>query len=469
LSALCRADSKRRTRVSFWEGDKLARRDELEAALLNPSEDLSFEYKAWLDLGSSHGKATLAKAVIAMANADGGYVVIGFSEDGAVLQSVPQPDDIREITQDIVNGAIQRYVSPALHVRMEVIQHPITGVRHPVVVVPSTAMTPVMAVRDCDGVLQQARVYVRKPGPRSEEPKTVDEWRVLLDRCVQRSRASMLDAIRTIVEGRIDEVSTAPNIKALLATFAADCKARHEALLDKSGLPADAVARTPLGRYEMCFAFQGAQPASSLTNLRRRIDEAHRVKLTGWPTFLVMTRQEMAPYASDGGVEAWMGQPGIDRYLGEDAAHSNYWRILPTGMLYTATGYDEDGAPGRADPGTAFDLILPVWRVGDALLYARRLAATFEGVESIVTWVRWSGLSGRSLRVMSGNRMQMSYDRLSRTPEVESSMTIMTQQIDDNLPEVLQALLAPVYELFEFYELPRQIVDQELERLMRRG
>lgn len=38
-----------------------------------------------------------------------------------------------------------------------------------------------------------------------------------------------------------------------------------------------------------------------------------------------------------------------------------------------------------------------------------------------------------------------------------------------NLPEVLHALVAPVYETFSFYELPRQFVEQELERLVRRG
>lgn len=451
------------------KGIELTRRDELEAALLDPTEDLSFEYKAWLDLGSNHGKATLAKAVIAMANADGGYVVIGYNEEGDTLQSVPQPEAIRDITQDLVNAAIQRFAAPALHVRMETIENTCTGVYHPVVVVPSTATTPVMAVRDCQGVLRQARVYVRQPGPRSEEPRTVEEWRVLLDRCVQRSRSSMLDAIRAIVEGRVEEGAPALDLRERLTTFVTASRGRHEALLDETDLPGDAVARMPFGRYEIGFALQGPQPAPNLTQLRQRIDEAHRVKLTGWPTFLVATRQEMAPYAADGGVEAWIGRPGADRILGEDAAHSDFWRIIPEGMLYTTTGYDEDDVRDRAEPGTSFDLVLPIWRVGEALLFVRRLAATYEGVEMIAAWVRWSGLEGRALRVMSGNRVPMSYDRISRTSEVESTLTITPEQIDDNLPEVLQALAAPVYEAFDFYELPRQIVEQELEQLMRRG
>lgn len=453
---------------NIFEDDFLIRNDELEAALLHPNEDLSFEYKAWLDLSSTRGKATLAKAVIAMANAEGGYVVIGYDEAGDLLRSVPRPEELREITQDLVNAAVQRFVAPALHVRMEVVENSSTGVRHPVVIVPSTATTPVMASRDYDNVLHKARVYVRQSGPRSAEPQSVEEWRALLDRCVQRSRSSMLDAIRAIVEGRVEEGDEALALQDRLATFMIASRGRHDALLDAENLPADAVARMPRGHYEVGIAFEASESTPSLANLRQRIDEAHRVKLTGWPTFLVMTRQELAPYPVDGGIEAWLGRPDVEHFLEEDAAHSDFWRIAPDGMLYTRTGYDEDGVPDRADPGTAFDIVLPIWRVGEALLFGRRLASSYESVEEIVVRVKWSGLEGRALRAMSGDRMPMSYDRISRTSEVESTFAFTPEQIDDNLPEVLRAIVAPVYEAFAFYELPRQIVEQELERLMRR-
>ncbi|WP_322896130.1 MULTISPECIES: ATP-binding protein [unclassified Yoonia] len=447
----------------------MARRDELGAALLDPHEDLSFEYKAWIDLGSTHGKATLAKAIIAMANADGGYVVIGYNEEGDTLRSVPRPGHVREITQDLVNGAVQRFVAPALHVRMEVIENARTGVSHPVVIVPSTTTTPVMASRDYENILYKARVYVRQSGPRSAEPQTVEEWRALLDRCVQRSRASMLDAIRAIVEGRVEEGNVAPALQDRLSNFVTASRSRHDALLDATDIPMNAVSRMPRGHYEVGFAFESAEPTPNLARLRDRIDEAHRIKLTGWPTFLTMTRRELAPYPADGGIEAWLGRPGVEHFLEEDAAHSDFWRIAPDGILYTRTGYDEDGAPERAEPGTAFDIVLPIWRVGEALLFARRIAATYEGVEEIAAHVKWSGLDGRALRAMSRNRMPMSYDRVSRTNEVEQNLAITLRQIDDNLPEVLRALIAPVYEAFDFYELPLQIVEEELEVLMRRN
>ena len=444
----------------------MTRRDDLEAALRDPNESLTFEYKRWLDLGSNHGKATLAKAVIAKANAEGGFVVIGYEEEGGTLRSVPCPDGIPEITQDLANGAVQRYADPAIHVRVEWVETGETGVRHPVVIVPVDTATPAMAKRGCDGVLIQARVYVRKPGPRSEEPGSTEEWRDLLDRYVRRGRSNMLDAIRAIVEGRAEEAEAQPDLQDRLAAFMAASAERHEAVLGGAGLPPDVPARMPFGRYEIGFAFDGAAPAPSLAELRSRIDEAHRIKLTGWPAFLAMTRPEFTPYPSEGSIEAWLGRPVEERYL-EDAAHADFWRIAPDGLLYTVSGYDEDSAPDRAEPGTVFDLTLPVWRVGEAILFARRLAATFEGVERIAVQVRWSGLDGRALRTITGTRAPMSYDRLSRTDGVTSEIVTTPEQIDDVLPEVLRSLLAPAYELFEFYDLPIRIVEEELVNLRR--
>lgn len=38
-------------------------------------------------------------------------------------------------------------------------------------------------------------------------------------------------------------------------------------------------------------------------------------------------------------------------------------------------------------------------------------------------------------------------------------------QIDDNLVEILHAMLSPLYERFAFFELPLRLVQEEVERL----
>lgn len=440
----------------------MASQRDLGAAISRPIEDLSFEYKAWLDVSTSHGRATIAKAVIALENHGGGFIVIGFEEEGNRLRSVPRPEDHRAITQDLINGAIQRFVDPPIHVEMQLVRHPETGVEHPILLIPGTAATPVMACRDCDGVLKQMRVYVRKPGPMSEEPRTTEEWRSLFDRCVQRRRADMLGSIRAIVEGRIEESRAAPNVMDELADFAEAGRTRWTYLLDEAGLALDAPARFPHGRYEIALALPGATPAPSLAELRRRITQAHGVRHTGWPAFVDMGSEEFAPRVQDGLIEAWIGRPA--ERLWDDAAHSDFWRIAPGGKLLLMRGYQEDTIPERRPPGQMLDITLPVWRVGEAMLFTRRLAHTFEGAGEMAIQVHYEGLADRALDSVDGTRI-VSASRRSQTDTVNLQITAPIGQVDDNLAEILHQLLSPLYECFDFFELPQGLVDQELDRL----
>ena len=154
-------------------------KSDLQPLISEPREDLAVEYKTWLDLGQKKGKATLAKACIALANHGGGFLVLGFDEQGYSLSSIACPADVDEITQDAINSIIRRYADPAFHCQLHMITHPTTGVDHPVVAVPSDLSVPVISKRACQGTIQLHCCYIRKPGPRSEEPQAAEDWRTL--------------------------------------------------------------------------------------------------------------------------------------------------------------------------------------------------------------------------------------------------------------------------------------------------
>lgn len=84
---------------------------------------------------------------------------------------------------------------------------------------------PVMCRRTCEGIISQHRCYIRKPGPRSEKPFTAEEWRGVLERCVQARRENMLDAIRFIVHGHGSPAQTEA-VRNALETFGATARAR---------------------------------------------------------------------------------------------------------------------------------------------------------------------------------------------------------------------------------------------------
>lgn len=433
---------------------------DLEPLITEPREDLSVEHKAWLDLTENQHRALLAKAAIALVNHGGGFIVLGMADEPAGLVSRPRPPNIPEITQDAVNSAIRRYATPEFHAELYAVPHPTTGVVHPVISLPSTLAEPAMAKRDCPGVLMQSRCYIRKPGPRTEEPQTPEEWRGLLKRCLIAGRTDMLEAIRAIVSGRVDARDIPEDALETLKAFCQRGYARWQELTANEAN--DAPPRFPNGFYEMGFMLVGATPAPNLGTLQERLRIARQVKLTGWTPFLEMGTPEWAPYAYEDVVEAWVGQTVAGR-TARTAPHSDYWRASPAGLLYTIRGYSEDGLQ-RNPPGQLFDITLPVWRIGEGVLFAARLADTYADVELIAIRCRYTGLNGRVLTSVTGNRDVLA-NEISRTNEISLQTQATPQQLRDNLAEVLHQLLTPLYERFNFAQLPITLVEEELERM----
>jgi hypothetical protein len=436
---------------------------DLERLLVLPNESLAVEYKSWLVLTENPGRATLAKAAIALANHGGGIIVLGMREnnaEGGALGSQPRPEGLGRYNQDGINAAINRYADPAFHCELMFATHPTTRTEHAFVIVPGGSVVPVMSTRACDGVIAVRRCYMRKPGPRSEEPLTGEEWRTLLDRCVKAGRENMLDAIRVIVQGR---AGTAPDPEArnALVEFMDTSRERWRELIDP--LPQNDPARMSLGHREFGFELVNVPAAPNLAELRRRIDEAGRLRFTGWHPFASLDREPYQPRPIDGVIETWLGAPEEGRAL-HDPAHCDFWRADPVGRLVLFRGYSEDAWQGL-EPGRAIEVTNPIWRVGECMLFAARFARQYGENPLIVVRCRLTGLRNRLL-VSTGERGPTVRPRLvCGDNDVMLETQATAAQIEDNLAEVLHPFLVPLYERFAFYELRMELVRDELERM----
>jgi hypothetical protein len=191
---------------------------------------------------------------------------------------------------------------------------------------------------------------------------------------------------------------------------------------------------------------------------------------SGWPPWWVPNRNEIAPYPHDQLVECWLKdlrgdifgnyRSDVFRFTG----HSDFWRASPKGKMFLLRGYQEDGAR-NAEPGTILDLILPIWRIGECLLHADRLAKTLMGNEATTIAFRsvWTGLMGRTLVSWAEPRRVLFLARgPSRQDTVTSERIIPSDQISETLPELVKNLTQPLYEIFDFYDIPSNVVREEL-------
>jgi hypothetical protein len=80
--------------------------------LVHPAESLNVEVKTWIDPRTPDGIAKLIKAVFAIRNRNGGFVVLGF--DNLTLKPDPNPltDDIDLLFHiDEIQGLVSRFAS----------------------------------------------------------------------------------------------------------------------------------------------------------------------------------------------------------------------------------------------------------------------------------------------------------------------------------------------------------------------
>ena len=163
-------------------------------------------------------------------------------------------------------------------------------------------------------------------------------------------------------------------------------------------------------------------------------------------------------------MEAWFG-PNEDGEF-EKPSRSDFWRVSPEGKFYTRKGYDEDGRFAEIDPGTTFDITTPAWRVGELLLQTNYVAVAMGAMDAdIFLRLKWEGLKGRKLVSIGNPRRTIYHTLTSAQNEFETEVSTKVSALNDMLPEVVYDILKPVYTLFEFFELPKNLVDEEIREL----
>jgi len=441
---------------------------QLTEFLRRPREDLDIEVKGWLDLTDNEDRATLAKAVIALANHGGGHLVIGLEEDaGQFVPAGGRPPDLSGFSPDSVQDAIKKYVEPAVQCRTEHVPHPQSEERFPIVVVPGGQRVPVKAKRGSpdNKTLVKSRVYIRRPKPESEEPQTPQEWDQLFERCLRARREELLLGIRDLLAGEIPSVASRdPSTKERLEAFIQEGQQRFAELT--KDVAQNSPARFPHGYYEYSFAIDGEFHAPTLSEMRDVIRRSLR-NHSGWPPFVVIDREPYLPGPVQGAVESWLGREDLDGSR-EVPSRCDFWRIAPYGLLYTRRGFDEDGRIREAEPGQYFSYTVPIWRTAEAILQAHYVAMELGAPDAnLLSRFHWHGLSGRRLATFSA-RYPLGIKHTARQNDFKlEAPAINVGRVPDALPEIVFEILRPLYELFDFFKLPKRVVEKEIKDLLR--
>lgn len=451
-----------------------ARLQDLEQLLIRPREELSTEYKQYLDLGEKLEQATLIKAIMAIANSGGGYVVLGFSEVGRQL--VPQDENstlLATVSQDGINNLIKKYAEPRFHCRVEFVIHPQLGSKHPIIDIPGGHKGPIRCKAD-DPQRKHLRAneyYVRKPGPESEPARTEKEWSDLIGECVRNERDTLLASFQALLQGSL--VNSEPSGQDQLAAWTERSEKRFEIVTSKVGGVPD--SRYAHGYWMFAYRLEGdfdkvASPAS----LREMIS---RSQGRGWPPWLSFPTNPLrtdpdtlSPY-----IETEEGRQIIECWLRDtqfqDAAHSDFWRADAAGpQLFLLRGYRDD-CERQITPGTLLDPILVIGILAECLLHALRLAEHVSGGDiakvTVHARVVWKGLKGRCLSTWANPMRPLFVRPVCRASEQASTLTVAASTISPALAQHVGEMIRPLLSLFDFFELSQSVIDSVIQEMKR--
>ncbi len=425
----------------------------------NLQENLEVEVKNWLNgLAGNGDKASLAKEIIALANSGGGYIFIGFDDAGADLPEVePQENEKEAFTQDNISSIVHRYINPPCQCRVELVSRTDSDMEHPVIIVPGNHRTPLFAASGGpNGELDSGKVYIRRPGGNSEQARNQDDWEKLLDRLVKARQSDMLSAIREVVD---------PSSH-ILAVEESSLEDWHNESLELwngiiEGFEDDDPRRLESGYWTVSFKIEPFA-TNSLNELNTALDREMPTH-SGWPPFTYLHRDPVRPRAHDRTISAYIGALRDDEQPEQRTDYADYWRVSRDGygfmlrpMREDSAGYASNVVPRPQPP--LFDWTMPIYRMTEILKHIEALSKRFGNDQSTFQLqIMYTNTQGRRL-YQSNIRYILESGAMCNVPNISNQIEANVSDIATNLEELVFSILAPVYEQFDFKELPRQLV-----------
>lgn len=218
------------------------------------------------------------------------------------------------------------------------------------------------------------------------------------------------------------------------------------------------------GLWQASFVLLSKPNVNGLNTFLEKL-RASKTGRTGWDIGWVPTRNGIAPYPYQAGIEVWLAEDG-DKGPG----FSDFWRAEPSGRFALFRGYQEDEADFRQSlelqQVRIVDFSLLLWRVSEFLLYLENFSKQMSVPASkAILKISWKGLENRVIGYHKGpNRYYEDY--ICRQDEVCSTYSIDScADIKKNLIHDVHAITVPFFEAFSFFSISKDQIKGHIAKL----
>lgn len=458
--------------------------EQIRNLVQQPAEALQVELKTWLDPRTDEGIAKLVKAMFAIRNRNGGFLVIGF--DNATLAPDRYVFDQAVETLfhiDMIQGLVSRYTNPSFEVAVAFESR--DGQVHPVIVVPEGVRVPAIVRRDLIGsggkrLLVEGDVYFRtfnSNGSASSARILPVDYADLLEVCFENREADIGRFLRRHLGG----METASALFSALGTRSElnQLRTRAFALIEKGSEANETALNTGatdderahiknLMTMRVGLVLDPSSPDALPTQEFLNKVASSNPNFTGWPVWLdsrSFSKREDRPVVINGLWQALI----VD--LGDGwSKHVEFLRYDPRGEFYLQRVMQDD-LTDKVSPGTALDVILMIYRVAEVLAVGTNIARNIGwSDESQAGFAfRWTGLKDRTLRPwVNAFRSVGRSGAQSHSDTVDSYLEVPLETPYSALAPYVAKAVAPLFAVFDGYAPNSELVETSVRKLIER-
>jgi hypothetical protein len=446
-----------------------------------PSEGLSIEIKRWIDPDEPEGMAKIVRALLALRNYGGGFLLIGF-DNKTLMPAGTAPRDVRSAFHvDKIQGLVSRFASEPFGIAVEFPKR--EGQEYPVIAVPPGVKTPVATRSDLKNgdarLVTAGDVYVRSLRA-NNTPSTAkagwQDWPALVETCFDNREADIGRFMRRHLGGLTPQMlqdlgsalakAAAPKetTEDLLRRFLRESEDRYKTVVKEQD------AKLPEhGTWEVALMIGGTVPQHAANRDFLNLLDASNPDYTGWPVWLDSRAFNPAfrPYVADGVWETFIAS------LDTDSKHIDFMRFDPRGRFYLRRALQDDISHSSRSPTplTALDFGLVTIRNGEAiavgLAFAKAMGCNVDSTVLSFAF-RWTRLKGRQLTSWANPARYISPSRDAYQDEVLSFIDIPLETPLSALGEYVHRATQPLFEIFDGFTLSKEVTDDLTRRLVER-
>jgi hypothetical protein len=469
-------------------------RERAKSLVLNPTESLNVELKAWIDPSLLEAQAKIVKGVMALRNRNGGSFIVGF--DDKTLQPLSAPSfNVRSAFHvDDIQQLISKHSSQPFEIAVEFIDR--SGQDFPVILVPSGVRTPVAVRRPLVDpttgreLLKLGDVPFRTlhaNGTFSSATAQPADWNEIVEICFENREADIgrfvrrhlsgvdSGALRSLASAFANQSSAAsPNLKERAEQFLDVGRQRYEAVKAQRGVDAGAEeAAMRWGTWEVAAIIDPP--------IEERVADEH------FYNSLIGSNPNYRPWAS------WSDTRSLADNFAKPETRDGAWeslliamaprhwpfdfltfmRLDPTGQFYQLRALEDD-AMARARGGKAGSSLDPseaVIQVADSIAVAMRYAKAL-GCDTERTRLgfafRWQRLANRSLYAWS-QRILAPPGHTAIDDAASSFVQVPLTTAETALAPVVEKVVSGLFAKFRGYSMPMPIIEQLIQRLLSRS